>query len=94
MLLNVGLVGTVIYAFMYFRNLSMAMAFALRGPWNALAISTIICCLALFLEGITETVLLGPGKSLTTDLFRYRPDVRTSGLGRQTPAASDHAEGL
>ena len=66
-LLNVGLVGTALFALILVRTLVLAVQ-CLRTPERALAISTIICCFGILLEGFSETVP-PPTQSLTPLLF-------------------------
>jgi exopolysaccharide production protein ExoQ len=67
-LLNVGVVGTALFVFVLVRNLVLGVL-CLRTPARALGVSTIICCVGVLLEGVSETVLLAPTQSLTSILF-------------------------
>jgi exopolysaccharide production protein ExoQ len=67
-LLNVGVLGTALFAFILIRTIVLAVR-CLRTPERALAISTITCCVGILMEGVSETVLLAPTQSLTPVLF-------------------------
>ena len=67
-LLNVGVLGTALFAFILIRNIVLAVR-CLRTPERALAISTISCCAGILLVGVSETVLLAATQSLTPVLF-------------------------
>ena len=67
-LLNVGVVGTALFVFLLVRNVVLAVR-CLHTPDRALAISTIMCCVGILLEGVSETVLLAPTQSLTPVMF-------------------------
>jgi exopolysaccharide production protein ExoQ len=68
MLLNVGLAGTAIFIFLLARNIALAGR-CLRTPEMALGTSTIVCCIGIFLVGVSENVLLAPTQSSTTVFF-------------------------
>ena len=67
-LLNVGVLGTALFAFILIRTLVLAVR-CLRTPARALAISTITCCVGILMVGVSETVLLAPTQSLTPIMF-------------------------
>jgi exopolysaccharide production protein ExoQ len=67
-LLNVGVLGTALFAFILIRTIVLAVR-CLSTPERALAISTITCCVGILVEGVSETVLLAPTQSLTPVLF-------------------------
>ena len=67
-LLNIGLLGTSLFALILIRTIVLAVR-CLRTQERALAISTISCCLGILLEGVSETVLLSPTQSLTPVMF-------------------------
>jgi O-antigen ligase len=67
-LLTIGFVGTAIFVFILVRIFVLACK-CLRTPAQALAVSTITCCIGILLEGVSETVLLAPTESLTPVLF-------------------------
>jgi O-antigen ligase len=67
-LLSVGLVGTSIFLFLFVRTLILAYR-CLRTPARALAISTIIICIGILLEGVSEPVLLNPTQPSTPVFF-------------------------
>jgi exopolysaccharide production protein ExoQ len=65
MLLNIGIVGTFIFLFLFARNVMLGFK-CLWTPAKALAISTILSCSGIILLGISENVLLAPTQSSTT----------------------------
>ena len=67
-LLNVGVLGTALFAFILIRTIVLAVR-CLRTPERALAISTITCCVGILLVGVSETVLLTPTQSSTPVMF-------------------------
>lgn len=67
-LLNVGVLGTALFAFILIRTLVLAIR-CLRTPERTLAISTISCCLGILLVGVSETVLLEATQSSTPVMF-------------------------
>ena len=67
-LLDVGVLGTALFAFILVRTIVLAVR-CLRTPERALAISTISCCVGILLVGVSETVLLTPTQSLTPVMF-------------------------
>ena len=67
-LLNVGVLGTALFAFILVRTLVLAIR-CLSTPERALAISTISCCLGILLLGASETVLLAATQSTTPVMF-------------------------
>jgi O-antigen ligase len=68
MLVNIGMVGTAIFAFLLVRNVVLAFR-CLHTPAKDLAISTLLCCGGILLVGISETVLLAPTQSSTPIFF-------------------------
>jgi len=68
MLLNVGIVGTALFIFLWARNVRLALQ-CLRTPEKALAISSLFACGGIFLLGISEAVLMEPFQILTHVLF-------------------------
>jgi exopolysaccharide production protein ExoQ len=68
LLLNIGVVGTAIFLFLFARNITLGFQ-CLRTPAKALAISTILSCGGIILLGISENVLLAPTQSSTTVFF-------------------------
>ena len=62
LLLDVGVFGTALFAFILIRTIVLAVR-CLRTPERALAISTISCCVGTLLLGVSETVLLTPTQS-------------------------------
>ena len=67
-LLDVGVLGTALFAFILIRTIVLAVR-CLRTPERALAISTISCCAGILLVGVSETVLLNPTQSSTPVMF-------------------------
>jgi exopolysaccharide production protein ExoQ len=68
MMLEVGVVGTAIFVFLWARNLVLAIR-CLRTPAIDLAISAIIFSGGLIVVGISEQVLMEPNQSSTTVFF-------------------------
>jgi O-antigen ligase len=66
-LLHVGMVGAIFFIFILMRNISLALR-CLRTSEQALALSTLLCCTSVMLEGISETVLLN-GLGASTPVF-------------------------
>ena len=67
-LLDVGVLGTALFAFILIRTIVLAVR-CLRTPERALAISTISCCAGILLIGVSETVLLTSTQSSTPVMF-------------------------
>jgi exopolysaccharide production protein ExoQ len=67
-LLDVGVVGTALFAFILMRTIVLAVR-CLRTPERALAISTLSCCMGILLVGVSETVLLTSTQSSTPLMF-------------------------
>jgi exopolysaccharide production protein ExoQ len=67
-LLNVGALGTALFAFILIRTIALAVR-CLRTPERALAISTISCCAGILVIGVSETVLLEATQSSTPVMF-------------------------
>jgi exopolysaccharide production protein ExoQ len=67
MLLNVGVVGTAIFIFLFIRNVALAFQ-CLRTSAKELAISTILVCVGILMTGVSEFVLL-PFNQTWTSLF-------------------------
>ena len=67
-LLNVGVLGTALFAFILIRTIVLAVR-CLRTAERALAISTISCCAGILLMGVSETVLLTSTQSSTPVMF-------------------------
>jgi exopolysaccharide production protein ExoQ len=68
MLVNIGVLGTALFAFILIRNLVLAVR-CLRTPERALAISTISGCAVVLVLGVSETVLLQATEPSTPFLF-------------------------
>jgi exopolysaccharide production protein ExoQ len=67
-LLNIGALGTALFAFILIRTIALAVR-CLRTPERALAISTISCCAGILVIGVGETVLLEATQSSTPVMF-------------------------
>ena len=67
-LLDVGVFGTALFAFILIRTIVLAVR-CLGTPERALAISTISCCVGTLLVGVSETVLLTPTQPSTSVIF-------------------------
>jgi exopolysaccharide production protein ExoQ len=67
-LLDLGLVGTALFALILLRTIVLAVR-CLRTPERALAISTISACAGILLIGVTESVLLTSTQSSTPLMF-------------------------
>ena len=57
MLLEVGIVGTIFFVFLWARNVVLALR-CLRTPSKDIAVSTLMCCGGIVLRGISEPVLV------------------------------------
>ena len=68
LLLNLGIVGTALFFWLFIRNLSLAFR-CLGTPAKALAVSAIMCCVGLLMVGVSETVLLAATEPLTSIFF-------------------------
>ena len=64
LLLGLGIVGTALFFGLFIRNLSLALR-CLGTPANVLAVSAIMCCVGLLIQGVSEPVLLAPTQPLT-----------------------------
>ena len=67
-LLNVGIVGTALFAFILIRTIVLAVR-CLGTSERALGISTISCCVGILVLGVSETVLMQPNQPTTPALF-------------------------
>ena len=67
-LLDVGALGTALFAFLLIRTIVLAVR-CLRTRETALAISTISCCAGILLIGVSESVLLTSTQSSTPLMF-------------------------
>jgi exopolysaccharide production protein ExoQ len=68
MLLNVGVVGTAIFIFLFLRNVTLAIR-CFGTPAKELAITTITVCIGILTVGISETVLLAANAPWTSMFF-------------------------
>ena len=85
-LLDVGVLGTALFAFILIRTIVLAVR-CLRTPERALAISTISCCAGILLVGVSETVLLTLDAVIDPRPVHHRPDVRAGALCSERTAA-------
>ena len=68
MLLNVGLVGTFFFIFLWARTVWLSLR-CIQTSEKALAISCLFSCAGIILVGISETVLLVPFEASTSVFF-------------------------
>jgi|GEM_PF-2573432 len=68
-LLEIGAVGTALFAFLLARTIVLALRCLRRTPERALAISTISCCAGILLVGVSEPVLIISIQSFTPVFF-------------------------
>ena len=68
-LLEIGALGTALFAFLLIRTIVLAVRCLRRTPERALAISTISCCAGILLVGISEPVLIISVQSFTPVIF-------------------------
>jgi exopolysaccharide production protein ExoQ len=68
MLLNVGMIGTAFFIFLWVRNLRLGLL-CLRTQEKALAISCLLSCAAIILNGISEMVLIAPFEASTSIFY-------------------------
>jgi O-antigen ligase len=68
MLLEIGIVGTALFVFLFIRNVALALR-CINTSAQELAITSLLCCLGILLVGISEVVLLEPGDILTSAFF-------------------------
>jgi O-antigen ligase len=59
MLLEVGIVGAAFFLFLWARNIALALR-CMNTSAKELAISSLLCCIGVFVQGITEPVLIEP----------------------------------
>jgi O-antigen ligase len=59
MLLEVGIVGAAFFLFLWARNVGLAVR-CINTSKKELAISSLLCCVGVFLQGTTEPVLIEP----------------------------------
>ena len=59
MLLEVGFVGTAVFLVLWVRNLVLSLC-CIFTPAKELAITSLLCCVGIFLVGVTEQVLVDP----------------------------------
>lgn len=68
MLLNVGLIGTVIFMFLWARTVRLSLRCMKMGE-SALATTCLASCVGIILMGISETVLIVPFEASTSVFF-------------------------
>jgi O-antigen ligase len=68
MLLEVGIVGTVFFLFLWARNVVLALR-CLRTPAKDFAVSSLLCCGGIALMGISENILVDHSEVLTSVFF-------------------------
>ncbi len=68
MLLNIGIIGTAFFIFLWARNVLLALK-CLRTQETALAISSFLACSGIFLLAMSETALLEPAQISTSVFF-------------------------
>ena len=68
LLLEVGLVGTIIYFYLWIRNIALALR-CFQTPAKELGISTLLCCCGLAIVGVSEEILLDPSQASVSVFF-------------------------
>jgi exopolysaccharide production protein ExoQ len=68
MLLEVGIVGTIFLVFLWARNVVLALL-CLRTPAKDFAVSSLLCCGAIVLMGVSEPVLVDHSQVLVSVFF-------------------------
>ena len=68
MLLEVGIVGTIFFVFLLARNVVLALR-CLRTPAKDFAISSLLCCGAIVLMGISESILVDHSEVFVSVFF-------------------------
>jgi exopolysaccharide production protein ExoQ len=68
MLLEVGIVGTIFFVFLWARNVVLALR-CLRTPAKDIAVSSLLCCGGIVLMGISEHVLVDHSQVLVSVFF-------------------------
>jgi O-antigen ligase len=59
MLLEIGIVGAAFFLFLWARNVGLAIR-CMNTSSTQLAMSSLLCCIGVFVQGITESVLIEP----------------------------------
>jgi O-antigen ligase len=59
MLLEVGIVGAAFFLFLWARNIALTLR-CMNTSAKQLAISSLLCCIGVFVQGITEPALIEP----------------------------------
>jgi len=67
-MINLGLIGAVIFTFLLLRTLLLSIR-CYRTADQATAITCFLCCVGIILNGVSETVLIVPIESSTTIFF-------------------------
>jgi O-antigen ligase len=68
MLLEVGIVGTAFFVFLWVRNATLAVL-ALRTPAKELGISSLLCLGGIVVVGVSEVALVDPSQSSVLVFF-------------------------
>jgi O-antigen ligase len=68
MLLEVGLLGTIFFIFLFTRNIVLAVR-CLRTPAREVALSSLLCSIGIIIEGVSEQVLVDPTFFLASIFF-------------------------
>lgn len=68
LLLNVGIVGTALFLWLFIRNLALAFC-CLGTPSKPLAVSAVMCCVGLLILSVSEPVLLSAVQPFTSVFF-------------------------
>jgi O-antigen ligase len=68
MLLEVGIVGTIFFVFLWARNVVLALR-CLRTPAKDFAVSSLLCCGGIVLMGVSENVLVDHSQVLVSVFF-------------------------
>ena len=68
MLLEVGIVGTIFFVFLWARNVVLALR-CLRTPAKDIAVSSLLCCGGIVLMGVSENILVDHSEVLASVFF-------------------------
>jgi len=97
MLLNVGLIGTAFFIFLWARTVWLSLR-CVRTSEKTLAISCLLSCAGIILVGVTENVLIAPLEASTSVFFitglLCEKEVRAARLRRYPTARSDVFRGI
>jgi exopolysaccharide production protein ExoQ len=67
-LINVGVIGTGIFLFLLIRTIVLSIR-SMRGPSMTIGVSALFACVAIILNGVSESVLITPSEGLTIVFF-------------------------